>query len=322
MPYRLAVDEPISHAVRRIGLEQLDRALRELRRGPATTAIHQTRKCIKRLRALLRLVRSGLAKSEFKRLNIALRDASRALSAARDRDVLAATIARLAAESAAHAVPLRRLARTLTAPATRKKGTTAADVRRTALGMLEAVRDDWHHLSLSPDGFETIATGLERGLAELALAAEACASTPQDEAFHDLRKVVQRHWRQMRLVEPGWPAYFAARAEEASTISELLGTAQDLTLLLGWLAAPATHKLPADARATIEALARERREALRQTALGHTARLAAEPARAHARRASQYWSSAAELAAQPSPATIAPPKAVAAASRPARKRSR
>lgn len=74
--------------------EQLDLATRTLSSVPegASTAIHETRKAIKRLRTIDRLLESTLDGKRRKRRKKALREAAEALSSARDAEVSAATL--------------------------------------------------------------------------------------------------------------------------------------------------------------------------------------------------------------------------------------
>ena len=58
--WQLKSGESVADDVRRVALHELDRALALLRRGSrASESVHEARKCGKRLRSLLRLVRPG-----------------------------------------------------------------------------------------------------------------------------------------------------------------------------------------------------------------------------------------------------------------------
>ena len=61
MTYRFKLQEPVADGVRRIGLEQVEIAAAKLAsKDDIPAAIHDARRCLKRLRALLRLIRPGL----------------------------------------------------------------------------------------------------------------------------------------------------------------------------------------------------------------------------------------------------------------------
>lgn len=94
--FALLPGEGPAEGLRRIALGQLDLALRQLEgavdQGSAARAVHETRKALKRLRALVRLLRDELPEGAFERENAALRDAGRRLSAVRDREVMVSTL--------------------------------------------------------------------------------------------------------------------------------------------------------------------------------------------------------------------------------------
>ncbi len=293
MPYRFQPGEEIGPALVRIGLEQIDRACSSLKAAEAGKAVHETRKCIKRLRALLRLVRSGIGDAAYAHENRRFGDIARALSAERDRVVIAATLGQIAPESAA----ARKLARGLLAPSAKADEVVARRLIKTAAAELDEARQAWAALDPGDDGLDAIATGLERGLGKLRDSLEA-ASGGDEDAVHDWRKAVQRHWRHMRVMEAGWPAYFQSRAQEAKAVSELLGQSQDLSLLVRWLEAQPEGIKPAEA-ADLIATARAAQAQARTEARVRCLRLTAEGPKAHARRAVAYWTTAGDIAASP-----------------------
>ncbi|HEV8422237.1 MAG TPA: hypothetical protein VGQ40_02760, partial [Chthoniobacterales bacterium] len=68
MAYHLKCDEVPAAGLRRVAREQLQSALHEIagtNRTEVPTAVHATRKHIKKARALLRLVRDELGKEVF-----------------------------------------------------------------------------------------------------------------------------------------------------------------------------------------------------------------------------------------------------------------
>lgn len=61
MPYRFKIDEPVEKGFRRIAREQVDAALQELAAPEVQPkGVHECRKSLKRLRALVRLAASAL----------------------------------------------------------------------------------------------------------------------------------------------------------------------------------------------------------------------------------------------------------------------
>jgi hypothetical protein len=80
--FRLREGERVPGGVRRIARGQLDASIERLAgdtdEDPGT-AVHETRKSLKRLRATVRLARDELGDEAYRRENVALRDAGRRL---------------------------------------------------------------------------------------------------------------------------------------------------------------------------------------------------------------------------------------------------
>ena len=87
MSYRLHSDESLEAGLRRIACEQLDLAVGGLEDASLDRheAIHEARKCCKRLRGLLRLARASLGDNVYGAENASVRDAARRLSDLRER---------------------------------------------------------------------------------------------------------------------------------------------------------------------------------------------------------------------------------------------
>src|SRR5262245_25498924 len=95
MSFEFRPSESIRKGVRRVVRKQLAAARESLdpsNQESIDERIHSARKCFKRVRAVLRLVRSGIAPSDYKCENEAFRDAARPLSDVRDAKVLIAAL--------------------------------------------------------------------------------------------------------------------------------------------------------------------------------------------------------------------------------------
>jgi CHAD domain len=89
--FGLFTKEPAGQGLRRIALAQLDLAIELLRgegRVPAAETVHETRKALKRLRALLLLLQDELGAGRTQRERDVLRDCARLLAGARDAEVM------------------------------------------------------------------------------------------------------------------------------------------------------------------------------------------------------------------------------------------
>ena len=303
MAYRFKHEESFGDGLHRIGAEQFKQISGGLETAPVPAAVHAVRKCIKRLRALLQLVRPGIGEAGFKRENVRLRDAARLLSGARDRTVLASTIVWLEqhaddADQAAFDVLRAQLSSDQPSP----EEIDAASLDRVRW-ILAKAEQGWMKLRLEPASLAPLIAGLGHVHQRCAHAFDVAYGKESDEAqrdhaFHDWRKAVQQHWRHMRLLERGWPDYMTARAALANELSDLLGTAQDLTLLVGHIervaAADGSGLTSKQARRLI-ALARRQQQALRNAARTVGERLLAEGTAGHVRRISLYWTTAEQI---------------------------
>lgn len=306
MAYRLSIADELPTSVRACAREQLQGAIDQLDEGgghgdPAK-AIHEARKHLKKVRALLRLVRPALGEQAYRRENDALRDAAGQLSATRDADVLVATVDALA-EHAAGRLPASDFAvlrDALAAEAATRRarpasvgGDAAAGAADrsgdTAAGAVsQELRDALARVETWPlDGgdWETVVAAVTRAYARGRRDGRRAAEQPTVEALHQWRKRVKDLWYHHRLLKPVWPDVVSAYGEEAHVLSELLGDDHDLAVLRDRLVAGVA--LPPGAAADLTALLAlvdERRGRLQEDARRLAARLYAESPRAFERR--------------------------------------
>jgi CHAD domain-containing protein len=297
MAYRLKLKEPLVKGVRRVAAEQLANAAARLQ-GDSNpeSAIHEARKSLKRTRALLRLVRPGLAEAQFRKSNDRLRDIARMLSAVRDRDVVRAHLASLATEKPSVAKAAGRLREALDqmpeslTPSNGARSRAAARNTAEALAEIDAVRGELAGLELHPASFETIVAGLTKshrsGCKALAL---ALASPDEEEPLHDLRKAAQAYWRQMILIQHAWPEVCLARATAAKYVAALLGQDHDVALVENILAAPEAQILSRAERGALARYCMARHAELRGAALPKAQLLFAERSERLGERMRYLW---------------------------------
>jgi len=290
MAFRFKLGEPFDEGCRRISVEQIDRAQAILRGdGGEAVAVHETRKSLKRLRALLRLVRPAIGEETFKAENHELRDIGLSLSGARDRHVLGETLDKLSSASNLSPKSIDAL----------RKRLEGADGHGTPLAMdaaherLAAARERLGSLQIDGSDFEVAGRGLERSYRRARRAFAEAYRAPSDEAFHEWRKGAQAHWRQMLLLSRAWPDYLGARAAEAHALSQILGDDHDLALLVAFARAQATT-VSAQAE-QVEAAARSRQAELRQMARPRGQRLFAASPKRLRRSIGVFWRSAEAL---------------------------
>lgn len=312
MAYRFKLNEPFDKGFRRIADEQIDLAEEVLRKGEdRVAAVHEARKCIKRIRALLKLLGPAIGVEAYRRENRRLRDIARLLSGHRDADVLGATAARF---TSAPSAQVRKAALTIAGEA--GQGVTreqSADAIEKAIAALEAARAALGEIEFRGRGFKAIRRGLERTYRDGRRAMMAAYDAHHDEAFHEWRKAVQAHWRHMLLLENGWAQVMTARAALAKETAELLGEDHDLYLLIE-KASSAASAAEGEGGGLGEwrdlvAAARQRQQQIRRELAAKGEALYAEGATEFADRIRHYWKAAKaarRLARQPAEPGAAP----------------
>jgi CHAD domain-containing protein len=280
--YRLREGRPLPDELRRAACGRIDHASDELRGKTDSTpeeAVHEARKDMKKLRALLRLARGELGEETFARENACFRDAARELAGTRDADVMLETLDALGLRAGLGS-ELRKLIQAERVGAGADGREAAA---RSAAAMLKEARtrvDDW---PLERDSFDALADGLERTYRRGRRALRAAQEEPTAEALHDWRKRVKDLWYHHTLLRELWPPVMRAAGDEAHELSDRLGDDHDIVVLAAWV----RGHLETDPEFS-EAVIRRRGE-LQDAAFALGARLYAEKPSAYRRRLERLW---------------------------------
>ena len=280
--YRLKLGEPLPREIARVARGRIDHALDELRGKTDSTpeeAVHEARKDMKKLRALLRLARGELGKETFERENGCFRDAARELAGTRDSDVMLETLASLELPPGL-GWELRKLMQAQLALGGERDREAAAG--RAAAILKEARKrvDDW---PLAEESFGAVADGLERTYRRGRRAFRAALDEPSAEALHEWRKRVKDLWYEHTLLRELWPPVMSAAGDEAHELSDRLGDDHDLVVLAAWVRGHLDPD-PDFSEAVIH-----RREQLQREAFALGERLYTEKPSAYVRRIEGLW---------------------------------
>lgn len=311
MAYRLKIGETPQQALRRIALEQIERASLALSAANGTgNPIHETRKCLKRIRALLRLMRPGLDDTIFCSENARFRTIAQLLAPTRDTHILLETILKLEpfaddAHTPAIAALKDHIGHQLLATAT-GSANPAGDLAR---HQLSDARIAVAKLKLNSRGFEPIERGLRDSYRRGRHNFEQAYQAGTGKAFHDLRKSVQLHWRHMALLSRAWPEMFSTRVEAARQLSQILGDSQDLCVLISYIEGVAPDVLPHLQAQQVAQLARQRQQQLRGLAHPRGAQMFALSPKTLSRCVIETWlaATAIEDMSIETPAAMGPP---------------
>jgi CHAD domain-containing protein len=233
--FRFDPGQPVPDEVRRVARGRIDHALDELRGESDSTreeAVHEARKDMKKLRALLRLVRGELGDRVYAAENTCFRDTARELSGVRDADVMLATLGDLEERYGELPGASSRLRPALVAHRFR---TSAGGLKpKAAFDTLGEARDRVADWPLETDGFEAFEEGLGRIYRQGRRDFRAARKAPSAERMHEWRKRSKDLWYHLQLLEDSWKPVISAMADEAHELSDRLGDEHDLSVLKEW----------------------------------------------------------------------------------------
>ena len=289
--YRLKPGEAAADGIRRIADGRARKALQKLGAvdDDGAAAIHGARKDLKKLRAVLRLVRAELPKKLYREQNRLYRDAGRLLSDSRDAEVKVETLDDLEERfgrefPTAVADPWRRdLERERYAASADAGGDLAERVER-ARAKIEVGRAEIGRWPLEGDSFALLEPGVLTAYAEGREGLGRVRKEPDAEAVHEWRKRAKDLWYQLRLLAELWPEVLGETSDQAHALTDLLGDHHDLAVLAADLEARDTL----DPEAILELISR-RQDELLERAIGLGERLYAEKPKAWAKRLRRYW---------------------------------
>ena len=281
-------DASVESAVRRIAGEQIEGAIASIDAGD-TAAVHDVRKCCKKLRGLLRLIRPAFP--DYAEENAAFRATAAMISHARDAKVMEDTFDALVERYADRidAPALASLRERFARDRVIADDNGLAEALGGAREQLVAARERADRWALSEAGWKALRGGLEKTYARARKDAREARANPGGETLHELRKRIKYHWYQSRLLENLWPEMMAARRDLARDLSEMLGDHHDLTVFEERLSAdPEAFGDPRTVEVVI-GLAHARRAALEEEAWPMVDRLLAQSPGALVEQLAVLW---------------------------------
>jgi CHAD domain-containing protein len=292
MGYRIKKSKRVADDVRRIVLEQVDKALERLavKNGKKDDAIHDARVCFKKIRAVLRLMRDQLHDT-FCEENTFYRDLGRRLSSVRNDAAMLEAFAKLKERYADQLVPgalsgQRRPFAASNARQDREKSKALHEVECFVRAGRRRIRN-WR---LGKDGFADLAPGLKRIYRQGRKRFAVATDDPTVENLHEWRKRVKDLWYQTRLLKRVWPAELSKLADELERLGDCLSDDHDLALLREGAAKHAKERKDGGPEVeTLVALIDERRSELQMDARLLGERIYAERPAAFVSRLETYW---------------------------------
>jgi len=291
--YRLKRKEGAADGVRRIARGRIEAAagrLRDVDEAEVADAIHGARKDLKKLRAVLRLLREELGAKRFKAENRRYRDAARLLAESRDAEVKLETLEALE-EQARGRFPAsagRTWRQALEADRDRvaaARGEGADRIER-ARAAVEEAGGGISRWPIGNDSWRLLEPGLDRSYRDGRAALRRARADGSAENVHELRKRAKDLWYQLRLLHDAWPGLLGPAAGEAHLLADRLGDHHDLAVLAEDLAARSGLDASREKLGTLIAA---RQAELLEAALELGDRLYAEKPKCFRRRMRGYW---------------------------------
>ena len=294
--YHLKGSEDPSDGIERIAAGRIDEALDELRgEGSASFAgsVHEARKNMKKLRAVLRLVRDEIGDDVYRRENDRFRDAGRLLSGARDAEVKLETIDAL--RDSDDEMPTKATLRKYIYSLERERdehsgnGAERRELTERVATEIEAGKsalDDW---DLGEDDWDLLGAGLTRAYRRGRKRFADVRDDPTAENVHEWRKRAKDLWYHLRILKKLWPAVVGETADEAHELADLLGDHHDLAVLADDARGRRDRFDSKDDLKALVAAAERRQEELLTESIELGERLYAEKPKTFARRFEAYW---------------------------------
>lgn len=237
MSYALDPGSPVHVSITHEFRQQITQAVRALsdKEGEqADEAVHDARKSVKKLRALLRLIRPELGGNTYDNFNRALRDAARLLSRVRDAAAVLESFDKLVDHAALDRANFAGVRSRLEQARDSSGGVNSRrEVMTQAEADLQQLLSQVECWSLRDHGWQLLSGGFRSTYQRGARALRHASAQPGPESFHEWRKQVKYHWYHLRFLAPLWPGLIKAHAEELEQLSDWLGDEHDLSVLKG-----------------------------------------------------------------------------------------
>lgn len=291
MSYRFEGHETVPEAVKRIALEQSQKALEQLKSPRSRDdAIHDARVSFKKLRALLKLIRDGLGKGVYQQENIGYRDAGRRLASVRDSAALLESLDKLAERFDEQLAPDAFAGtRKSFKQAKKKRQTEKKKILSETAKLIQAAQQDIASWPIKDDDFLALRLGLQRVYKQGRTGMKLAYDEPDTRHFHEWRKRVKNLFYQLRILRPIWPDVIGELAGELKKLARYLSDDHDLALLHKRITEHVNDTVDVKEIEVLVSLINQRREELQMKARPLGERIYVEKPKAFVGRLEAYW---------------------------------
>lgn len=286
MDFQLHRDEPLPEGMRQLAIHQLEKAIAHLEAADQDweEQVHEARKALKRLRALVCLVRAELGPEVMRWENRSLGLTARLLGGLRDAAALVECLDQLDAWSGKPHPRVR--AWLLERKGVPRAGQEAVGEVVDALRWAQVRVEQWPLQGL---GWEAIGPGVQWVYARARRGLRLAREEGGEERFHQWRRYAKYGWYHAQVLHEIWPPLMEVTEAGLDRVGELLGADHDLAVLAGLLQTEWPARRSKQEVRELGTSIPLRQAEFQAEALSLGSRLYAESPRALARRWGRYW---------------------------------
>jgi CHAD domain-containing protein len=296
MSFELHAEKSVRSNLRRLVRKQLEKSegsLQNFSHESRDEIVHDLRKRLKKIRALVRLVRSEIGEHTYHDVNYRFRDAARPLTEVRDAKILLQTFDRLLQHFHEHLPPrgfrqLREALEQNLRDVRRRVLVQQKTLRKIARFVKHERRELMPWLEASNHWF-ALRCGLEDAYRRAADAFQDAGRDPTVEKLHEWRKQTKYLHYQLVTIRPLWPERIDELVKETGSLGDLLGDNHDLAVLQQKLTDAQPSFSTQEDRDVLCPLCEQRREAFLRESLSLGERFFQEQPAAFVRRLKTCW---------------------------------
>jgi len=296
MSYKFQASETIATGIRRIAKEELDSAISGLKNqteDQPSEVVHDVRKRLKKMRALLRLVRDEIGKETYQRENICFRDAGRKLSSVRDAQVLIETVETLEKHFKNIVVPnaFNEIKEILVEHYRVQKRELLQEEHRMekVAAMLETGKNRISDWSIDSNDWLVLEKGLKKTYKKGKQDFTNAYQSLSVENLHEWRKRVKDLWYHLQILQPIWSDFMGELIHQTHILANYLGDDHDLAVLKEYLMTKVEIESNNKQLIVLLALIDRRRPELQLAAKGLGERIYTESPKKFVSRIGDYW---------------------------------
>jgi CHAD domain-containing protein len=246
MGYYFEHNEPVPVAIRRILAELLDEAATELspENNRLSDGVHNARKCFKKIRCLLYLVRDELDKDCYKEKETRFKNMGRQLSVIRDAEAIIEAYDKLG-NHIDHKLPTTdEMPQSLRAALVQRLhhlGVTQPTVKGAVFQLSQELKEQClslDHWPINYRDFSSIAARYRHNYKRGKQLLKQVYQNPTDNNFHRWRKRTKAFGYHSRLLRECSPEVMTQRITTSKALEDLLGQDHDLSVLRAVLKHP------------------------------------------------------------------------------------